>query len=67
MLAYAYMYGQHDLNKMPLAPMGCTVLIHNKPATKKTLESHAIEGYYIETSREHYRCYKIWMTKIRSI
>ena len=64
---YAYMYGQHDFNKMPLALMGCAVLIHNKPAKQKTWEDHASKDYYIETSREHYICYKIWMTKTRSI
>ena len=58
--AYAYMYGQHDFNKMPLAPMGCAVLIHNKQAVKKTWDDHANKRYYTETSREHYQCYKIW-------
>ena len=67
LLVYAYIYGQHNFNKMPLAPLGCKVLIHNKPATRKTCENHASKGYYMETSREHYRCYKIWMTKTRSI
>ena len=61
------MYGQHNFIKMPLAPLGCAVLIHNKPTTRKTRENHASEGYYIKTSREHYRCYKIWMMKTRSI
>ena len=66
-LACAYMYGQHDFNKMPLAPMGCAVHMHNKPAVQKTWDDHASEGYYTETSREHYWCYKIWTKKTRSI
>ena len=66
-LAYAYIYGQHDFNRVPLAPLGCTVLIHNEPTTRKTWENHASEGYYIKTSREHFRCYKTWTTKTRSI
>ena len=28
---YACMYGQHNFNKMLLAPMDCAVLLHNKP------------------------------------
>ena len=32
--AYAYMFGQHNYNKMPLAPMGCAVMAHNKPHTR---------------------------------
>ena len=65
-LVYPYMYGHHNFNRMPLAPLRCTVLLHNKPAIRKTWENHTSEGYYIEMSREHYRCYKIWSTKIRS-
>ena len=51
--AYAYMYGQHNYNKIPLTSMGCAVMAH-KPNTRITWDYHAINGYYIETSREHY-------------
>ena len=40
--AYVYMYSQHDFIKMPLTPMGCAVLLHNKPDIRKTLDVHAI-------------------------
>ena len=65
--AYEYMYGQHDFNKMPLAPMVCAVLIHHKPAAEKTWNDHTSKGYYTETSREHYKCDKLWTKKTRSI
>ena len=52
--AYSYMYRQHDFNKMPSAPMGCVVMLHNKPDIRKTWDNHAIEGYYVEKSKEHY-------------
>ena len=29
--AYAYLHGPFDYNKMPLAPMGCRVQVHEKP------------------------------------
>ena len=47
--AYAYMNGQHDFNKMPLAPMGCTVLLHNKPDIQKSWDTLASKGFYIKT------------------
>ena len=47
--AYAYIYGQHDYNKMPMTPIGCAALIHLKPNTRKTLDSNATEGYYLQT------------------
>ena len=58
--AYAYMYSQYNFNKMPLAPMGCAILIHSKPQTKQTWDNHVIDEYYIKTSRKHYQCYKVW-------
>ena len=51
---------------MPLAPIGCVVLLHNKPETRRTWDDHVIEGYYNKTSREHW-CYKIWFKNTRSI
>ena len=42
--AYAYMYGQQDFNKMPLAPKGCAVLLQNKPERWRTWDNYAIEG-----------------------
>ena len=65
--AYAYMYVQHYFNKMPLAPMDCAVLLHNKPKTRRILDNHVIKGHYIKTLREHYWCYKIWIKNTRSI
>ena len=34
--AYAHRNGQHDYNKMPLPPMGCAVLMHDKQQTQQT-------------------------------
>ena len=64
---YSYIYEQHNLNKMLVAPMGCVVLLHNKPDIRKTLDNHAIKGYYVKTSIKHYRCYKIWVKSTSSI
>ena len=33
--AYAYMYGQHDYNKMQLASMGCVMMVNNKPSKQQ--------------------------------
>ena len=65
--AYTYMYQQHNFNRIPSAPMGCSVMLHNKLDIRKTWDNHTIKGYYIKTSRDHYRCYKIWVKNTRSI
>ena len=61
------MYGQYDYNKLLPAPMGCAAMVYNKPDTRQTWDDHAINGYYFETLREHYQCYKIWIKETRSI
>ena len=61
MSAYAYIYGQQNYNKMPMAPMGCTALIHIKPDTRITWDSNATDGYYLGTLHRHYHCYKLWI------
>ena len=65
--AYTYMYGQHDYNKMPMAPMGCAALIHVKPNIRKTWDCNVIDGYYLGKSQEQYRCYKVWVKQTQSI
>ena len=48
-----------DNTKMLLAPVGCVILLHINPDIRKTCDNHTTERYYIETSKKHYRCYKI--------
>lgn len=48
--AYAHHHGQFDYNRMSIAPMGCTVQIHEKPKQRKTFGEHAADGWYIRTS-----------------
>jgi len=52
--AYAHLYGPHDYNKHPLAPLGCAVQMHKKPNQQKTWAAHSIDGWYVGTSFEHY-------------
>ena len=58
--AYAHMCGPFDYNKMPLAPMGCKVQVHEKADQQGTWAFHSVDGWYLSTSPEHYRthcCY----------
>ena len=53
--AYAYLNGPFDYNKMPLAPMGCQVQIHEKADAQGSWAYHSVDGWYLFTSPEHYR------------
>ena len=53
--AYAHLCGPFDYNKMPLAPMGCEVQVHEKTDKRGTWSYHSVDGWYLNTSPEHYR------------
>ena len=56
--AYAHMNGPFDYNKMPLAPLGCNVQVHEKADKRGTWAFHSVDGWYVQTSPEHYRTHK---------
>ena len=42
--AYAHLSGPFDYNKMPLAPMGCAVQVHEKTDKRGTWSYHTVDG-----------------------
>ena len=62
-LAYAYHHGNFDYDQMPIAPMGCAVQFHVKPNCHQTWGEHSMDGWYLQTSPKHYRCWTVWTTK----
>ena len=55
--------GQFGFNKTPMVPPGTKVLIHDKPVQQKSWNPHGSEGWYLGTSLEHYRCYRVYTKK----
>ena len=64
--AYAYHHGTFDYNRMPIAPMGCSVQFHIKPSRRKTFGEHSGDGFYLRTSAEHYRTHVFFCKKTRA-
>ena len=56
--AYAHLNGPFDYNKMPLAPMGCNVQVHEKSDSRGTWAFHSVDGWYLNTSPEPQMLYK---------
>ncbi len=52
--AWQYIHGPFDYNKMPLALIGCAVQIHNFSEQQGTWAANTINGWYSQTSPEHY-------------
>jgi hypothetical protein len=66
--AYAHLCGPFDYNKMPLAPMGCEVQVHEKRDRDKrgSWAYHSVDGWYLNTSPEHYRVHKSYTKSTKS-
>ena len=65
--AYAYLFGQFDFNRNPLAPAGTKVLVHEKPTQRRTWAYHGIDGWYIGPAMEHYRCMRCYIPSLASV
>ena len=59
--AQAYAFGPHDLNSMPLSPLGCAIKINENPIKRRTWAVHSVDGWYLVTSPKHYQCYDVWV------
>ena len=64
--AYAHLSGPFNYNKMPLAPMGCEVQVHEKTDKRGTWAFHSVDGWYLNTSPEHYRVHNCHIKQTRS-
>eukprot|EP00804_Cyclotella_cryptica_P016108 CCRYP_004214-RA/>CCRYP_004214-RA protein AED:0.22 eAED:0.20 QI:0/0/0/1/0/0.66/3/0/877 len=64
--SHTHLYGHHDYNAHPFAPLGMEALVHDKPHRRKSFAQHCTKGYVIGTSHEHYRCWKVWTPTSRT-
>jgi hypothetical protein len=64
--AHAYVYGQHDYNGMPLAPLGCATQCFAANSQRLTFGAHSMDSWYIGTSDEHCRCQKVFMKETKA-
>ena len=64
--AYETLNGVYNFDATPIGPIGCKIVAHETPEQRKTWSPHAINGYYLGPSLEHYRCHKIYVPATRS-
>ena len=53
--AYAYLFGNYDCNRLPLAPLGCAVQVNIPPGCRTSWGVRARKGWYIGCAWDHYR------------
>ena len=61
--AWAYLFGQFDYNKTPLAPPGIKAIAQVKVGRRASWGQSGRSGWYIGPTLEHYRCVKIFHPK----
>jgi len=64
--AHEAIKGIFNYDATPLAPPGTKVIIYESPAQRKSWATHGIDGWYLGPATEHYRCYRIYVTKTKT-
>ena len=64
--AWAYLFGEFNYMKTPLAPPGTKCLVHLKPNQRGTWAPNGEEGWTVGYCPDHYRCIKVYFPKTRS-
>jgi hypothetical protein len=68
MSAYAQLNGYFHFNRSPMAPPDThviKVIAHEKPDQRVSWDPRGVDGYYLGTSLDHYRCYQVHITKTK--
>ncbi len=63
---WEFFQGPFDFNKTLLGPVGCRIVIHAKPATGRSWDFCAKEGYYIGLALDLYCCFKLVKSDTKS-
>ena len=63
---YAHLYGPHDYNRHPFAPVGCAIEAYLRPTVRDTWAAHSALGFSLGTSFDHYRCHRAYISDTRA-
>lgn len=61
--AYNYVYGVHDYNKMPIAPLGCKTQCFVDPDNRRLFGAHSVDSHYLGHSSDHYQVARVLVTE----
>ena len=64
--SYSYVYDHHDYNAAPFMSIGMESLVHDKPYQRRSFAEYFRKGYFLGTTFEQYRGWKIWMQQTRT-
>jgi hypothetical protein len=64
--AHAYLFGEYNFMRTPMAPPGTKIISHSKPTARETWAPNGEEGWYIGPSLNHYRCVNCYYPRTRA-
>ena len=62
----AQLNGDFDFNRIPLAPPGMRVIVHETPNNRRTRSHHGGDGWYLGPAPDHYRCHRVYIPRTRA-
>ena len=65
--AHAQLHGLFDFNATPFVPPGKKLIVHLKPTIRKSWAPRGQDGWYIDRTKDHYRCYNIYIPETRAV
>ena len=65
--SHAQLHGLFDFNATPFAPPVTKVIVHQNPTVRKSWAPRGKDGWYIDRSKDHYRCYNIYVPETRAV
>jgi hypothetical protein len=60
-------HSHHDYTRQPFAPIRSKIDVHVMPGDRRTWDMRCNSGFSLGILMEHYRCYKVCVTKTRAI
>ena len=61
------LYGNYNINKNPLNPVGCKIIIHNRTNEHPLWSNHGAHGFYVGSAIKHYRNYVCFVSDSKSL
>ncbi len=66
MSAYEAIWGPYNLNRFPLAPPGCKVVIYKSPNAQGSWGSCGTDAWYLGPLVDHYQCNHYFVPETRA-
>ena len=63
--AWAHLHGNVKFTQTPIAPAGTKVVVFETPEQRASWATHGVDGFYVGPALQHYRCYKVYVTKTK--